>query len=65
MFLIFALKRPNIMALNDAGLQRAAKLLYGPKTSLEKLKLKWHPYCSVASWYLWQHLDTKPSVKST
>jgi 3-methyladenine DNA glycosylase/8-oxoguanine DNA glycosylase len=23
---------------------------------------KWHPYESVASWYIWQSLDNTPSV---
>ena len=61
MFLIFGLKRPDVMALGDAGLQRAAKMLY-PKASsngnaLEKVSERWKPYRSVASWYLWRHLD--------
>jgi DNA-3-methyladenine glycosylase II len=61
MFLIFGLKRPDVLALGDAGLQRAAKILY-PKASsngnaLEKVSERWKPYRSVASWYLWRHLD--------
>jgi DNA-3-methyladenine glycosylase II len=61
MFLIFGLKRPDVMALGDAGLQRAAKMLY-PKASsngnvLEKVSERWKPYRSVASWYLWRHID--------
>ena len=61
MFLIFGLKRPDILSLGDAGLQRAAKMLY-PKTSsngnaLEKVSERWKPYRSVASWYLWRHND--------
>ena len=57
MFLIFGLKRPNVLALGDAGLKRAARLLYG-SDDLEMHAQRWHPYCSVASWYLWRHLDT-------
>jgi len=61
MFLIFGLKRPDILALGDAGLQRAAKMLY-PKAdsngnALEKVSERWKPYRSVAPWYLWRHLD--------
>jgi DNA-3-methyladenine glycosylase II len=61
MFLIFGLKRPDVLALGDAGLQRAAKMLY-PKASsngnaLEKVSERWKPYRSVASWYLWRHID--------
>lgn len=57
MFLIFGLKRPNVLALRDAGLRRAACLLYGDEATLEALGKLWAPYCSVASWYLWRHLD--------
>jgi len=61
MFLIFGLKRPDVLALGDAGLQRAAKMLY-PKAdsngnALEKASGRWKPYRSVASWYLWRHID--------
>jgi 3-methyladenine DNA glycosylase/8-oxoguanine DNA glycosylase len=27
-------------------------------------KYKWHPYESVAAWYLWQSLDNNPQKKS-
>jgi DNA-3-methyladenine glycosylase II len=60
MFLIFGLKRPNVLALRDAGLRRAACLLYGDEATLEALGKLWEPYCSVASWYLWRHLDAPP-----
>jgi DNA-3-methyladenine glycosylase II len=61
MFLIFGLKRPDVLSLGDAGLQRAAKALYGEREDVSEL-LKtisdaWRPYRSVASWYLWKHLD--------
>jgi len=58
MFLIFGLKRPDVLALGDAGLHRAARLLYGDTTVLESIGQAWKPYCSVASWYLWRHLDS-------
>ena len=60
MFLIFGLKRPNVLALSDAGLRRAARLLYGQDATLEVVGKLWQPYCSVASWYLWRHLDATP-----
>jgi DNA-3-methyladenine glycosylase II len=61
MFLIFGLKRMDVLALGDAGLQRAAKMLY-PKAdsngnALEKVSERWKPYRSVASWYLWRQID--------
>lgn len=60
MFLIFGLKRPNVLALGDAGLQRATRLLYGADAELEAVGGAWQPYRSVASWYLWRHLDAAP-----
>jgi len=61
MFLIFGLKRPDVLSLGGTGLQRAAKKLY-PKASsngnaLEKVSERWKPYRSVASWYLWRWVD--------
>lgn len=57
MFLIFGLKRPDVLALGDTGLQRSARLLYGDNVQLENIGQLWRPYRSVASWYLWRHLD--------
>jgi DNA-3-methyladenine glycosylase II len=61
MFLIFGLKRPDVLAVHDAGLQRAVRLLYvtshRSRRSLEEVSESWRPFRSVASWYLWQHLD--------
>lgn len=61
MFLIFGLKRPDVLSLGDAGLRRAARLLYGVNAELELVAGVWSPYRSVASWYLWRHLDATPS----
>lgn len=57
MFLIFGLKRPDVLSIGDAGLQRAVRLLYGD-VKLEDIGEMWRPFRSVASWYLWQHLDS-------
>lgn len=62
MFLIFALQRPNILPIGDLGIRNAIRKAYGlpevPKpTEVTKLAEKWHPYCSIASWYLWRSLD--------
>lgn len=58
MFLIFGLRRPDVLSLGDAGLQRAVRLLFGDEATLDRVGQSWHPYCSVASWYLWRHLDS-------
>ena len=62
MFLMFALQRPNIMPLSDLGIRNAVRRAYGLEalpnaTELAQLAEKWHPYCSIASWYLWRSLD--------
>jgi len=62
MFLLFGLKRLDVLALGDAGLQRAARNLYGKKRSSAKLLPRvaesWRPYRSIASWYLWRSLES-------
>ncbi|MBV8072036.1 MAG: DNA-3-methyladenine glycosylase 2 family protein [Acidobacteriaceae bacterium] len=62
MFLIFALQRPNVMPVGDLGIRNAIRKHYGldevPKPSeVAKFAEKWHPYCSVATWYLWRSVD--------
>jgi DNA-3-methyladenine glycosylase II len=62
MFLIFALRRPNVLAVGDLGVRTAIKRHYRkrvlPKPAhIERLAVNWHPYCSVACWYLWRSLE--------
>lgn len=56
MFLIFALNRPDVLSLGDAGLRRSTKIIYGKE--LHEVAEPWRPYRSVASWYLWKHIDS-------
>jgi len=62
MFLLFALRRLNVLAAGDLGIRSAIRRAYRlrtlPKPSrIEQLARKWHPYCSVACWYLWRSSD--------
>lgn len=61
MYLIFGLKRIDVLSLGDAGLKRAARILYNNGRRRDGLLLKigesWRPYRSAASWYLWQSLN--------
>lgn len=62
MFLIFTMGRPDIFSYGDLGLRRAIQRLYGfnkePNiTQMEKIVLKWKPYRSIASRYLWKSLE--------
>jgi DNA-3-methyladenine glycosylase II len=63
MFLMFALRRPNILPTADYGVRAAIKRHYGKRKlpnpkQIEKLARSWHPYCSVACWYLWRSGET-------
>jgi DNA-3-methyladenine glycosylase II len=67
MFLIFALRRPNVLPTGDLGIKVAIQRAYGlaglPKPAeVESLAQPWHPYCSVASWYLWRSLETNAGL---
>ena len=64
MFLIFSLRRPNVLPTGDYGVQMAVKKHYRkrklPKPKdMEKIARPWEPYRSVACWYLWRSLDIK------
>jgi len=64
MFLMFTLRRPNILPVGDFGVQMAIKKHYRkrklPKPAeMEKIARAWEPYRSVACWYLWRSLDVK------
>jgi DNA-3-methyladenine glycosylase II len=62
MFLMFALKRENVLPIGDLGVQNAIRKAYNRRRKVtprhvEKIGRVWHPYCSVASWYLWRSLE--------
>ena len=65
MILLFTFNRSNIWPLQDIGLLRAIsnnykKKYFPPKTFLNKLRKKFTPYCSVATWYLGRSIDNEP-----
>ena len=65
MFLIFYMARPDVLPLDDIGLQRAIRLSYNHGKPLSRLKMRnignrWAPWRSVATWYLWRSLDPIP-----
>jgi len=64
MFLMFTLRRPDILPVGDYGVQAAIKKHYKkrkwPKAAvMEKIAKAWTPYRSIACWYLWKSLDVK------
>ena len=64
MFLMFTLRRPDVLPIGDYGIQVALKKHYRkrklPKPKdMEKIAKSWAPYRSIACWYLWRSLDIK------
>jgi 3-methyladenine DNA glycosylase/8-oxoguanine DNA glycosylase len=67
MFLIFALRRPDILATGDLGVRVAIRKAYQLEElplpqQMEELAVAWRPYCSVAVWYLWRSLEGSAQI---
>ncbi|MBU7572294.1 MAG: DNA-3-methyladenine glycosylase 2 family protein [Hydrogenophaga sp.] len=65
MFLIFHLMRPNVLPLDDLGLQNGISLAYFSgepvsRSEIREVANSWAPFCSVATWYIWRSLDPLP-----
>jgi DNA-3-methyladenine glycosylase II len=65
MFLIFYMMRPDVLPLDDIGLQNAVSRLYykgKPRTRKQLITFakRWAPWRSVATWYMWRSLDPVP-----
>ena len=65
MFLIFHEMRADVFPVDDIGLQKGVALHYHdgvrmtPK-ALREFGVRWAPWRSVATWYLWRALDPVP-----
>jgi len=62
MTMMFSLGRPDVLPVGDYGVRKGMQQLYGlaelPKRAeMERIAAPWRPYRTVASWYLWRHLD--------
>lgn len=69
MFLMFALRRGNVLPTGDYGIRSAIQKAYRKRKmpdakTVEKLAKRWHPHCTVACWYLWRSLD-EPGARTT
>ena len=65
MFLMFHLRRPDVLPSGDLGIRRAVMIRYGllamPKPAeVDAIGERWRPYRSLASVYLWRSLRTTP-----
>jgi DNA-3-methyladenine glycosylase II len=69
MFLMFCMGRLDVLPVGDLGIRNGIMKLYDLPTLPDAVTIEaiakennWHPYESVASWYIWQSLDNTPSV---
>lgn len=69
MFLMFCMGRTDVLPVGDLGIRNGIRKLYGfedaptPEQITEvAIKNNWHPYESIASWYVWQSLNNQPAV---
>lgn len=65
MFLMFHLRRPDVLPVNDVGINRAIMRQYGLAAmpladEVRRIGASWRPWASVACWYLWRSEDVKP-----
>jgi DNA-3-methyladenine glycosylase II len=67
MFLIFALRRQDVLPVGDLGIRNAMRKAYGlaelpTAAEMEAIADRWRPYCTVASWYLWRSLEPNANL---
>ena len=65
MFQMFALRRLDIFAPEDAGLMRGIRITYSDGKSIapvdiESITSQWSPYRTVGAWYMWQVANAQP-----
>jgi DNA-3-methyladenine glycosylase II len=65
MFLMFRLRRPDVLPVDDLGIVNAIHRLYNLRKRpnakrIIKLGEAWRPYRTVACWYLWRSLENTP-----
>jgi len=66
-FLIFCLKRMDILPLNDVWLSRSIQREYNmtslpTPSKIERIGQKWKPYRSIAAWYLWKGYSSEARI---
>jgi 3-methyladenine DNA glycosylase/8-oxoguanine DNA glycosylase len=65
MLLIFRLSRPDVLPVDDYGIRKGFASILGhpelptPK-ALAEYGVRWSPYRSIASWYLWRAAELAP-----
>lgn len=67
MFLIFALRRTDVLPTGDLGIRNAIRKAYAlaelpTPAEMAAMAERWRPYCTVASWYLWRSLEPNANL---
>lgn len=69
MFLMFCMGRLDVLPIGDLGIKNGIQKLYGLDHTPTPDEIKeiadtnsWHPYESVAAWYIWQSLNNTPAT---
>lgn len=69
MFLMFCMGRLDVLPTGDLGIKNGVQKLYNlderpGEQQVESIAKQnnWHPYESIASWYVWHLLDNKPAI---
>jgi DNA-3-methyladenine glycosylase II len=67
MFLIFALRRHDVLPTGDLGVRAAIKKAYSlpelpTPEEMTRIAAPWRPYSSVACWYLWRSLENQGAM---
>ena len=67
MFLIFCLRREDVIPLGDLGVKKAIQKLYDlselpTHEYMLEVSSRWKPYRSIATWYLWKSLSKFDSI---
>lgn len=57
MFMLAALAKEDVWSLGDAALRKAVRNNFGEDVDIDEIALRWKPYRSVASLYLWKTID--------
>lgn len=67
MFLMFCMARLDVLPTGDLGIKNGTAKLYAiehipseHEVEMIAQKNNWHPYESIASWYIWQSLNNSP-----
>jgi 3-methyladenine DNA glycosylase/8-oxoguanine DNA glycosylase len=69
MLLMFRLGRPDVLPVDDYGIRKGFAIAFErsempPPKELAAYGVRWHPYRTVASWYLWRVVERATERKA-